>query len=70
MIQNRLRIWRKRLGFSQQELTQAASVSIATIVLVERYNHLPGDDVRKRLSKALGISELVIWPSLEVPDGK
>jgi len=70
MIQNKLRAWRQKLGFTQQELTQAAGVSIATIVLIERYNHLPGDDVRARLSKALSVPESVIWPSLEVADGK
>ena len=68
MIQNKLKVWRRKLGFTQQELTQVAGVSIATIVLIERYNHLPGDDVRVRLSKALNIPESVIFPNLEGED--
>ena len=59
-----LRQWRHRLGVTQQELTQKAGVSIATIVLVERYGHKPGCGVRSRLSKALGISESEIWPEI------
>ena len=71
MIQNKLRTWRQKLGFTQQELVQAAGVSIATIVLIERYGHLPGEDVRARIADALGVPESVIWPSIEVvSDGK
>ena len=70
MIQNKMRAWRQKLGFTQQELTQAAGVSIATIVLIERYGHLPGEDVRGRIATALGVSESVIWPNLEVESGK
>lgn len=61
MIQNKLRLWRKRLGFTEQELTKAAGVSIATIVLIERYGHLPGEDVRGRIAAALGVKEDKIW---------
>ena len=71
MIQNKLRAWRQRLGFTQQELTQAAGVSIATIVLIERYGHLPGEDVRGRIAATLGVSETTLWPALEVvSDGR
>jgi transcriptional regulator with XRE-family HTH domain len=71
MIANKLRAWRQKLGFTQQELTQAAGVSIATIVLIERYGHLPGEDVRARITAALGVSETTLWPTLEVvTDGK
>ncbi|MFC1980262.1 helix-turn-helix transcriptional regulator [Chloroflexota bacterium] len=66
MIGNKLREWRHKLGFTQQELTQAAGVSIATTVLIERYGHLPSEDVRQRLSRALGVSEGVIWPDVVV----
>jgi len=70
MIQNRLRAWRHKLSFTQQELTQAAGVSIATVVLIEKYNHLPGEDVRARIAAALGVSEGAIWPTQEGSDAK
>lgn len=62
MISNKLRTWRKKLGFTQQELTQAAGCSISTLVLIERYGHLPGEDARARIAAALGVSEDAIWP--------
>jgi len=71
MIQNKLRVWRHKLGFTQQKLTQTAGVSIATIVLIERYGHLPGENVRGRIAAALDVSETTLWPTLEVVnDGK
>ncbi len=71
MISNELRAWRHKLGFTQQKLTQAAGVSIATIVLIERYGHLPGENVRGRIAVALNVSETTLWPTLEVVnDGK
>lgn len=74
MIENKLKTWRQKLRFTQQELTQAAGVSIATIVLIERYGHLPGEDVRGRIAAALGVSETTLWPSLTeaevLSDGK
>lgn len=71
MISNELRAWRHKLGFTQQKLTQAAGVSIATIVLIERYGHLPGEDVRARIASALGVGETTLWPDVEgVSDGK
>jgi len=69
--QNNFRQLRKQQGLSIMELAAITGVSTATIVGVERYNLYPGSSVRARLSKALGISESVIWPSIEVvSDGK
>ncbi len=71
MSTNELRTWRHKLGFTQQELTQVAGVSIATIVLIERYGHIPGEDVRARITAALGVRETTLWPNVEgVSDGK
>lgn len=59
------------MEFSMQELGAKALCSPATVNTVEKFGHYPGKDVRARLSKALGISESVIWPTLEVVnDGK
>ena len=69
--QNKFRQLRKQQGLSMMELSASTGVSTATIVGVERYNLYPGPSVRGRLSKALGRSESVIWPNLEVVnDGK
>ena len=70
MKRNNLRKLRRRLVLSQTELAGLAHCSRATIILIERLRHYPGQDVRARLSKALGISEAAIWPILEVTDGK
>ena len=69
MVANRLRAWRQRLGLTQQELTEIAGVSIATLVLIERYGHLPGEKVRNRLCSALGVDVAAIWP-VEVNDDR
>jgi DNA-binding XRE family transcriptional regulator len=58
-------MWRKRLGFTQQELVRAARVSIATIVLIERYGYLPRKSCRVRISAALGVKEDRIFPDLQ-----
>ena len=70
MVVNQLRKWRLKLSYSQLKLSVAAGVSPAMVVAIERYGYLPGPDVRGRIATALGISEAVIWPSLEVSDGK
>ena len=64
MTANQLRLWRLKLGFRQQELAALAGVSPALIVAVERYQHLPGEDVRARIAKALGVSQTTIWPEV------
>lgn len=66
MRKNNLRMLRRRLGFSQVQLAEAAHCSRATIILVERLNHYPRVEVRRRLATALGISEIALWPTLEV----
>lgn len=63
--QNNLKRLRKAQGFSIMELATITGVSTARIVGVERYNLYPGPSVRARLSKALRISESVIWHDLE-----
>ena len=69
--QNHFKQLRKQQGFSIMELAASTGVSTSIIVGVERYNLYPGHSVRARLSKALGLSESVIWPTLKVVnDGK
>ena len=63
-----MRVWRHQLGFSQQALVVAAGVSIATIVLIEKYGHVPRKNVRARIASALGVKENLIWPDLPKPE--
>lgn len=70
MRKNILRKWRRQLKFTQAELAGAAACSRATIILIERLNHYPGSGVRSRLATALGVSEAVIWPTLEAESAK
>jgi len=62
---NQLKKWRAQLAYSQQELSIQAKVSPAMLVAVERYNYLPGPEVRTKVANALGISEATIWPGIE-----
>jgi transcriptional regulator with XRE-family HTH domain len=59
---NNLRFFRKDQEMSVRELSVIADVSTATIVGIERYGLYPQAPLRGRLSKALGVSEGVIWP--------
>ena len=59
--QNKLRMFRKKLCFSMQELGATAGVSPATINTIEHNGHYPSPEVRKRLALALGIDEAIIW---------
>jgi transcriptional regulator with XRE-family HTH domain len=61
---NRLYEWRKRLSFSMQELGVSAGCSPATLVAIERYNHLPTPRVRQKIASAMGVKEEQIWPNL------
>lgn len=69
MQKNNLRRFRAKLGLRQTDLASLAHCSRYTIILIEGLGHYPTPGVRSKLSKALGISEAVVWPSLEVKDG-
>ena len=61
---NYLKECRQKAGITQQALQLSARVSIATIVLIERYGYCPSDDVRKRIATAMGVPETKIWTEL------
>ncbi len=67
---NNLKKFRKQQGFPMLELEALTGISTARIVAIERYNLYPGESVRQRLSKALGVSESIIWPQTEENDGE
>ena len=64
MVANTVRYWRKRLDIRQLELVSMTGISTSTLNATERYGYLPGEDVRQRLARALGISEDKLWPNL------
>lgn len=66
MVANTVRYWRGKLGIRQLELSSMTGVSTSTIVAVERYGYVPSEDVRHRLSKALGIAVDLLWPNIIV----
>lgn len=57
-----LKMARQIKGLAQQNLAVRAHTSTAVIVAIERYGHIPGPDLRRRLSAALGIAETELWP--------
>lgn len=63
-VKNNLKICRKKLGICQQELAVKASCSPCLIVAVEKYGHFPSYRSREKLSGAIGVSEMVIWPNI------
>jgi len=67
---NSLRRLRKAQNLSIMELAAITGVSTARIVGVERYGLYPGPSVRERLSRALRVCEVAIWPDIEVSDGE
>jgi transcriptional regulator with XRE-family HTH domain len=63
-MQNRLRALRHERGLPLLGLAAKARASTATISAIERFDHLPGPELRERLAQALGVSTLLIWPDL------
>jgi DNA-binding XRE family transcriptional regulator len=60
-----LKEWRHKAGITQQALQLSAGVSIATIVLIERYGYCPREEVRARIAAAIGVPAGEIWTELE-----
>ena len=65
MEMNKLRNRRIALGYSQLKLSVVAGISPAMIVAIEKYGYMPGPSVRAKLIKVLGVSEAILWPSLD-----
>ncbi len=61
---NRLRLLRETEGLSQRDLARRSRVGAPYLSLIERHNYMPGRAVRARVARALGVSELDIWPNL------
>lgn len=64
-MQNQLRAIRLQNRLPQLGLASKARVSPATIVQIEKWNHVPRVDVRQRIAATLGVPIEAIWPSTE-----
>jgi DNA-binding XRE family transcriptional regulator len=65
MTNNQCLVLRDKRGYSQQQLSIMAGISPATLVAIERYGYVPGPWVRRKLARALRVSESRIWPGLD-----
>ena len=65
MTNNQCMAIRNKRGYSQQKLSIIARISPATLVAIERYGYVPGPWVRRKLARALRVSESRIWPELD-----
>ncbi len=61
---NRVREVRRRCKLALQGLAVRAKTSPSMLIYVERYGHIPNDDLRQRIAAALGVSEQELWPEL------
>ncbi len=61
IIGNRVKEMRLARGETMQGLSRRAGCSPASLVAIERYNHIPGRELRRRLAAALEIEETELW---------
>ena len=59
---NNLKTIRAEQGLALWGVAARARVSATTLSAVERWDYLPGPDVRRRVAAALGVDETTIWP--------
>jgi DNA-binding XRE family transcriptional regulator len=62
-----LRELREAAGLAQAGLAVQAGCSPTTVLIIERWGHVPSAPVRQRLAAALGVDVLEIWPCEERP---
>jgi DNA-binding XRE family transcriptional regulator len=67
-VKNNLRILRRRNGMSAVQLAVAASVTPATVSLIECWDYKPIPTSCERIASALGVAVSDIWPSADTPE--
>jgi transcriptional regulator with XRE-family HTH domain len=65
MTMHPLRRLRLARGLPQAGLAVQAGCSPTTVLIVERWGHVPSPPVRQRLAAALGVDVREIWPGEE-----
>ncbi|MFC1988050.1 helix-turn-helix transcriptional regulator [Chloroflexota bacterium] len=62
MIENRLKEYRESRGLSQVELSRLARIAAPNLSAIERGRLLPWPKMKKRLAKALRVTEQELFP--------
>jgi len=63
-VENNLRELRLARKMALTQLAVQSGASTSTIVAIEKYYHLPGDDLRRRLAAVLEVDVEEIWPTI------
>ncbi len=50
---------------SQQALAAKVGTSPAVITFIEKHQHFPGEDLRRRIATALEVTPEEVWPGLD-----
>ena len=69
MTPQTMRDIRKNRKMSLMALATAAGSTPSWLTYIERYGHVPGPELRKRIAAALGVSEAELWPELALEAG-
>jgi len=60
---NNVRALRRALGWSEQELADAAGISQSHLSRIEHADRTPSASVRRAISAALDTNELIVFPA-------
>lgn len=63
-VKNRLRALRHERGMPLLGLAAKSRASTATISMIERFDYVPGNELRERIALALSVPTAAIWPDL------
>ncbi len=61
---NNLRELRKRQHLTLMGLAKRVGMGMSTLTFIERYDHVPGPELRRRIAEAVAADETDIWPEL------
>ncbi len=59
---NKVREVRRKANMAMQELAVRAGMNPSSLTMIERYNYLPGPEVRGKIAKALDTAEADLFP--------
>ncbi len=48
-------------GMTMMALAESADCSITSVLYIEKYGHVPGEELQLRISKALGLTPGDLW---------
>ncbi len=63
-MENMLRKIRKEQNLTQMALARRIGSTPSWLTYIERYDYLPGPDLRERIAAALGVEVVELWPDL------